>query len=270
MDINKINIISGLIRQLVFAKKLVNKYINKKARKNKVHIFHIGRCGSTVLSKILNQHSKVLSVGEIFEKYKDNKCNQKFIRKTISHRENSKISRVFFFETKYLKFQHLNDECLNFKLKQYIEFLLQNGYDKQIIIHRSNYLRWLCSAKIGEKENLWHTTKKNEISKITIEVNNIVDKLSLLELFEYLDKRHSELLNELDNHDYLLLNYEKDIKDDPVKAYLKVCDFCNISPQKPEVHLKKTNPWALSDMIINYEQVENSLSGTPYEWMLYD
>jgi hypothetical protein len=66
------------------------------------------------------------------------------------------------------------------------------------------------------------------------------------------------------------LTYEKDIQNDPVKAYQQVCDFLGIKSRNVTVELSRTNPFVANEMIENFDEVESVLNGTNYEWMLYE
>jgi len=57
---------------------------------------------------------------------------------------------------------------------------------------------------------------------------------------------------------------------DPMDAYRKVCEFLRIDCQTAQPSYGKVNPFELAEMVRNYEEVVDALSGTSFEWMLYD
>ena len=67
----------------------------------------------------------------------------------------------------------------------------------------------------------------------------------------------------------LCLTYEDDIATGPEIGYRRICDFTGIGDHPVTVHFEKTNPFSLSEVLINYPQVERALRGTDFEWMLY-
>ena len=66
------------------------------------------------------------------------------------------------------------------------------------------------------------------------------------------------------------LVYEEDIEKSPLTAYHKVCNYLKIEEQNPEINLKKDNIYKLNEVIENFDELENYLKNTKYEWMLYE
>ena len=98
-----------------------------------------------------------------------------------------------------------------------------------------------------------------------------LDSKPLIKYLEDYDKQFNELNQLLDNKKNLLkLYYEDDIQIDPKLAYIKICTFLGVSPMKLDVPLKRTNPYQIESMVINFSELEVYLKNSPYEWMLYD
>ena len=68
----------------------------------------------------------------------------------------------------------------------------------------------------------------------------------------------------------LRLNYESDILADPRVAHQMVLDHLNLDPHPVDVRLQRLNPFALSEVIENFAEVEEALESTPHAWMLDD
>lgn len=66
------------------------------------------------------------------------------------------------------------------------------------------------------------------------------------------------------------MTYEDDISKDPLVGYKRICQFLGAGLEKVSIRFGKTNPFKLSDIIINFEEVERILRGSPFEWMLYE
>jgi hypothetical protein len=111
------------------------------------------------------------------------------------------------------------------------------------------------------------------LKSVKVNIENVQIDFDSKPLLDYLidyDKHFSELETLLEGKCLLKLSYEEDIEKDPKIAYSRVCEFMNIPRQDVSVNLSKTNPFPLKDMIENFDEVKNTLSGTPYEWMLSD
>ena len=253
--------------------------INDRYRKKRVAMFHIGRCGSTVLGMMLNKNSHISWGGEVFHRFMNierefvGKADQ-FVAHEIGWSGSASVSRIFGFETKFLPSQHLAGRCIDLTLPEYISCLSAMGFEDFIVLHRRNYLRRTISAEIGRKKQLWHTKKKTarpqriELNLSSIKTGETQDHL--LDLFRCIEKNYNDLSKLLSDDNTLYLTYEEDIMDDPEIAYNKVCAFLNIPAQKTEVQIVRTNPYAYEEMIVNFDEVEALLKDTEFEWMLSD
>ena len=66
----------------------------------------------------------------------------------------------------------------------------------------------------------------------------------------------------------LQLTYEEHISIDPTVGYRAVCDFLGLQAPPVVMRLRKTNPFPLQDIVQNWDEVVDALSGTEYAWML--
>jgi LPS sulfotransferase NodH len=261
---------------VVHVQSSINKMSNIYFRKKKVAMFHTGRCGSTVLCRMLNAHSKVFWADEIFEKVMRPDANgfaDDFMNKTINLSSNRRVSHIYGFETKYLPQQHLSDKCLNITIGNYITSLRTLGFSYFIVLHRKNYLRRAISVQVGRERGKWHSKERSmSPTKIHIDINSFqtgVRREPLLELFACMDESYDLLRHSLSSNS-LFITYEDDIQNDPLSAYGKVCEFLDLENEKPKIDLHKTNPFSYEQMISNFEEVEAVLKGTKYSWMLDD
>ena len=240
-------------------------------------MFHIGRCGSTVLGNMLNAHSKVFWGNEIFAKFMRNEkkeIKKGFVEHTIEQSRQSRVSLIYGFETKYLPQQQLSHKCINMDLKDYIALLRKLNFRKFIVIHRKNYLRRAISAKVGMQTKKWHSRREVTFpEKISIDMNSFttgVIQEPILELFRCIDENYKRLNALLSHDDTMYLTYENDILKDPRVAYKKTCDFFGIKDESPKINFYRTNPFRYEDIVINFGEVANILKGTKYSWMLDD
>lgn len=108
------------------------------------------------------------------------------------------------------------------------------------------------------------------IKKVNIDVNNFQTGeviQPLLELFKSMENNF-KFLRELLPDNSLIITYENDVLKNPKHAYKKVCDFLSLKDENVKVEYKRTNPFPLKELIINYEEISELLKGTKYDWML--
>jgi len=250
------------------------------ATDNNIVMIHIGRSGSTVLSDMLHQHSKITWDGEIYEKIISNyeKKNGPVQSKDISIRPYRLIEERMINNPKFcygfeLKFYHL--DFVKVALKEYIDTINQLGFSKIIILKRKNFLRKIVSSLIARKTGVWfksanNKSKNTESKKIFLDVNSIkIDRMeeSLIYFLNLYDSNFRELFKLTLNLDYLSLEYETDIQSNPYDGYQKVINYLNLDDDEPLVRLTRTNPESLDLIIENYEEVKKYLGGTKYSWM---
>jgi len=256
-------------------KAAIKSYLNKIIRVEKVAMLHPGRCGSTVLGSMMNQNAKIFWCGEPFERLmeKDRALSKPEVIQIIKDSEAAKISRIFSFATKYPRDMHLSKDCINLEIPEYVNLLKGLGYNKFIVIDRSNHLKRAISMENGRISNQWHTTAEvKEVRKVMIDPSRLMVGfdyfLPLTEYFELLDREHMQVMHEVNQLDYLCLNYERDIETDPLKAYKSVSQFLNLEYTPPLIKLKKTNPFPVKQTLSNFEEIEGALKNTSYSWML--
>jgi Sulfotransferase domain len=232
-------------------------------RPGNIIMFHMGRCGSSVLGDLLNQHSKVYWDGEIYCQYIRNWRKQR--------QETPNISTV---NLKPEALQLLKDRMImagsNF-------YGCEVNFNKFIVLIRRNFLRSIISNRVMHetpvKQTHIRSEDKTQIKKVVIDVNSIGYNGYKKNLYEHLEEHESNYKNLsilLANKQVLQLSYEDHISENPKSSYHEVCHFLDIKPKDNFVRLRKTNPFKISEMIINFGEVEKYLCETQFEWMLYD
>jgi len=258
------------------SKQIVKSVINNVIRKNKIAMLHPGRCGSTVVGSLLNQHPSFYWSGEPFEKLMGTgPLDEDTVIRIIKEREQDKISKAYSFATKYPSGMHLSNTCINKNIEDYIKLLNDLGYSKFILITRSNHLKRVVSILKGRQTGEWHTNEKqNKAKAVEVPIHEfdfgLNEKGSIIEYFKIMDNETKLIKDCIGGKPLLHIEYESDIENGPIKAYRKICEFVKIKPLSPEVKLKKTNPFPLKEMIVNFDEVKEYLLGTPYAWMLDD
>lgn len=260
---------------------ILNNITNANTRKNYVAMLHTGRCGSTVLGNMMEEHSQIFWRSEIFERFMNDTCEsskfkhkEHFVHKVVRDCSNQQASKIYGFETKYLPQQHLCSTNIGMDIKSYLSCLHQIGFNKFILLYRKNYLRQVISVQVGRITKQWHTiTKREAPTKVTIDLKSFqigCVTLPLLDLFDSYDKNFELAKQLLSEYGFILLVYEDDILPDPNIAYLKVTQYLNVDNEFPAVNLTRSNPFKISDMVSNFSELRQLLDPTQYKWMLYD
>lgn len=238
--------------------------------------FHVGRCGSTVLGDLLDQHSQVEWDGEIF--HGDGRLQEHLARygtddpmDIIDVRRGLSKGDVYALEVKPLWATQLGN--INIPLDRFVGALQDGPATDFLILERKNYLRRLLSVVTGRERGVWHHRPDDEPEKIRVElpmdcVREGAEVRTVREWFELYDDVYGYLCDHLPGADTLRLTFEEDIRSDPTVAYRRVCEFLDLEVQQTKIRYDRTNTWPLEDMLDNYSTVASELDDTPWEWML--
>ncbi|HPK05233.1 MAG TPA: hypothetical protein PK908_05000 [Bacteroidales bacterium] len=243
---------------------------------NDVVMFHIGRCGSTLLSNILGQHSLIESRGEIFIPFMKQKAKGETvptIDDILLNQKGIKQKNIQLFELKFLAEQHLS--LYNLEIEEFIETCFNYGYNRFIVLERKNYLRRMISHCVSQESNIFHVNQNQEIklTKIELNLSNIkvgIKSHSLIDWLKIISDSYEKIRLTLSNYDFCDIVYEDDLLKDASIGYNKVCNYLNITPESINITTKRINPFRLQDILINYKEVDNYLHNTIFEWMLYE
>ena len=246
-----------------------------------VAMFHVGRCGSTVVSTLLDQHPDLYWAFELYEpffkQWRVKNAGAEVVGKMpadaidILRKSNRQaIHHSYGFEMKPYHFR-----LVDYEQEEFLQHLDTMGFTHYIIMDRKNRLRKIVSSIIAHQKGSYHNDSETRARLKTVYVS--VDKVEIdfdsKPLLDYLrdyDRQFNELEFALKRKRLLKLTYEDDIQNDPTIAYSRICEFLDIDRKSVSVNLSKTNPFLVRDMIENLEEVKEVLTGTPYEWMLDD
>jgi LPS sulfotransferase NodH len=186
-----------------------------------------------------------------------------------------KSSRQAIYHSYGFEMKPYHFRLIGYAQEDFLQHLEVMGFTHYVILDRKNRLRKIISSIIAHQKGSYHNYGETRARLKSVYVN--LDKVEIdfdsKPLLDYLrdyDNQFSILESSLKNKRLLKLTYEDDIQDDPEKAYSRICEFLDIERKPVSVNLSKTNPFPLRDMIDNLGELENVLSGTPYEWMLND
>lgn len=239
-------------------------------------MFHLGRCGSTVLGQMLNQHPQIHWAGEIFEDYKTGRLPraERMIPPmwTLRGQMARCAEPIFGLETVIIPGQELGP-TLNQSLAEHVQALQALGYKHFIELRRENHLRKVVSGHVGKQRGKFHRRVGEPVELQTVRVE--VDRgpftrtvAPLLERFQMFEAAYARVRELVPGETLLSLAYERDIAPDPHIAYRKVCAFLALPDHPVEITHARSNPFPLRDVIENWSEVEDALAGTEYEWML--
>lgn len=178
--------------------------------------------------------------------------------------------RIYLFE---MKFFHAG--VIGMKFEDFVHTLFEEGFRWFIVLKRRNFLRKVISSRIAFQSRTWHLPKEERVkhTRLTLDPDNVPIDLMSQPLVAFLQsyQRDFEKLDALlAGRLVLRLTYEEDIQDDPLVAYGRVCDFLGIERRPAVVRYGKTTPFPLKEILVNYAEIDRSLAGTPFHWMLED
>ena len=229
-------------------------------------IWHSGRCGSTVLASMLKQHPKIYCAEELLETY--SKSYESWADKSggwsggkwrIRRSMQKGGTKVSGFE---MKIWHLHR--LRVSVSEAMNFLRGINFNRHIVLERQNYLRVIVSGHILRKTSRSHIKLDEStpnLSKVYINLEELDSSICKFSDF------YTELKMLL-GQDCLWLLYEKDILEEPNIAFRKVTDFLGLEPLTATVRLRRTNPYPLQEIILNFDEISAHLKDTTHEWML--
>jgi hypothetical protein len=246
-----------------------------------VAMFHIGRCGSTVLADLLQQNRRICWAGEPYQAYCDRLESKGIAPAPNSLRGESPFAllrqHMRFSGARYYGFavKFYNLRCYGVKLPVFVDEIEKFGVDRFILLERRNYLRKVVSSVVAEKIGKYHLRigSNPELVRVKIEIDELDLDYDRKPLLDHLrgfqdDISNFELL--MDERPFLKLTYEDDIMDDPVKTSVRVSKFLGVPPITGTIRYHRSTPFPLRDIILNVPEVEAALAGTEFAWMLKD
>lgn len=234
-------------------------------------VFHMGRCGSTVLSNQLLQHPSIgwgdeaLQPQRMIRLYGEDYVKTHNVFDVLRTDLAEAKSAVFGFEA-----QPYQVEPFGVRMPDFIRGVEELGVDHFIVLERKNYIRVIVSVMISQRANTWHKQKgdKSSLQQVELNLENLFgDDMTMLEYLELYERTHQEALDLVQGKNYLHVTYEDHIAEDPRVAYQNVCAFLGLDAHPAEVRLKKFNPFGLDEIIVNHAEVAELVEGTRFEWM---
>jgi len=250
--------------------------IKPHLRSANVICFHGGRVGSTVLGNQLNQHPRISWRGEVFwadaKRRSEATDHHTFVPiddpKRVLRRESHRAAmRIFGAEIKYTDL-----EMYDFPLPQLLPWLKRNAITHFIVQRRRNVLRQFVSGSIVARSKRWRQLQDQSPTLTRFHLDPIAADRFGNTLREALDKSiqlDEDARMHLEGERLLELTYEEDIEADPRIGYHKACDFLGVERAPVIINDSRMNPYQLSEILENFEEIARYLEDTPYAWMVH-
>ena len=258
----------------------IRKRAYRKDRTHNVLTLHFGRAGSTVLGRLLNQHPAIDWAGERLagmRKARDGtERNPKFALDSYLPRIERRMwrKRAAVFGMEFKPAQCCRTQYEKADLERFVRDMSGLGMNAFLVLERRNKLRVIVS-KLSRRANFVRhasssPTEPTRVHLPVLEVGMAGGIRPHLETFEFMDLvvRNAEQVARDSGVNVVRLCYEDDILTDPRAGYRKLLAMFGLPLVEVEVDLSRTNPFPLSDLLENYDEVADVLSGTRFQWML--
>ena len=248
-----------------------------------VATWHEGRCGSSVLGALLNQHSQIQAANEIFSRYMPRRWGDKPVPAIpdVLHQAMATASKpVLQIEIKSLRAQN-RSLYPGLTLEDWLDQLFAHGFQRQVILHRRNGLRRLVSHLMAQRSGVFVQSAAEPLAErppLLIDTATIQEGAETHDLVHWLDlyaTTHQQLVEALERFCVaqglpapLELVYEESLEADPQVAYRELCTWLELEPEPVTLLHRRINPEPLPQLIANWEEICSLIEPTPYAWML--
>jgi hypothetical protein len=250
----------------------------KRKPSNILLLIHSGRCGSTVIGRILDHQKSIYWDGEILTKISLNdsrRAKKVFsdpsLRRSIYRRRFSRSNgKPFGFEMKYSQFGFANSGLA----KELA--LLPEGIPVTLVhLDRENPVRRLLSSCLANRTGEYHGTFTDR-AQFRVDINDPGGwGASFLEL---LDENENPRLRVLQEASTLIdgsithLSYEKDVESNPSRAAETIFRLMHSGDefQPVEVRRRDMHRKPLNELVVNFQELEKHLENTNFKKYLYE
>ena len=267
-----------ILKKLMAPGRFLSGLVFSRWRPCNVAAFHLGRSGSRLLGDLLKQNPNIVWDGELLSPGRLDGIAGRWpllprsplavlrLRMALAGK------RCYGFET-----QPPQVEYLDITLHEYIEKLEKLQFHHFLLLERKNHLRRIVSMLVARENSQWHlhpgevappTRIELDVDGLQLNRGRDTQARSLVEQLEREQQTIDALERTLRSRSFLYLSYEDDLETRPQVAYERVCEFINVPAHPVQVRFAKTNPRKLSEIVVNFSQVERALNGTAFQWML--
>lgn len=225
--------------------------------KTKFVILTNPRTGSEYLVKLLQRHSSIFCLGEIFSEGPDGMVwnNSEFKKQQMPFEyledEFSKTDKKI---CGYKQISYWLGNSNFQKVKDFIVESFREGY-KFIFITREDLLKGYVSFMIMMEQRYGHISNVSTEKK-RIHINPQIAYMTLRKWISF-NKKAKEVFEEF-GISYLDLVYEMDFNEDKTVKQ-KVFDFLGVENESIDDPLKPTNPYPIEELVVNYDELNKYL-----------
>lgn len=142
------------------------------------------------------------------------------------------------------------------------DLLSQLNNIRFIHIRRVNKLRTIVSYEIAKRTNKWLSYNKYKnldgLNRIRMPIANIISELNAISNYE-------SLINRIIDSDNMIEVFYEDLLTDPISNFNKVGNYISIDNIRPDlIRINRQNPQPLSQLVVNYDEVQTVLADTEY------
>ncbi|ALJ00010.1 sulfotransferase [Rufibacter tibetensis] len=215
------------------------------------------RTGSTLLHTYLNSHTRILSIDEFLHP-----------ANTITFTPDQTLE---YLHTTGLKKYSGLIQALGFKLfyewqgERYTpmwDLFRQDPALKIIHLKRRNHLRSLVSLRIALKNKKWskgvYEAGESAYSKAVL-----LSQEECLQHFKAMEEEEKQFDMFFEKQHKIELFYE-DLVKNPEKELARVQTFLGVKQHRLETLLSRQNPEALSELVVNFQELEYAFRGTKW------
>lgn len=248
-----------------------------------------GRSGSNHLANTLNLHPNLVNYGEVLGPWtlphRLYRLSRTFIDSTTAeYLDYVYSSGIFYYAAQlYSALSHVRKakrprlkrlrNILGIGIKDFFthfqgdtlarDFLVRNDDIAIIRLWRENLLRRYLSLVSMQKSNIVATERAVPHAKITVNVDDMLDSLRMMEQQRLAE---ANFLAELRGHRLLSLRYEDYFAShESIASYnQQIFAFLGVGPMRDQSHHKKILPLEFAEVIRNYDEFKAGLSRTHY------
>lgn len=245
-------------------------------------ILHIGRCGSTALSRMLGRTPGVLNGREPLNPRHTRTFERWLLGISSPGLEAMRREARLAGARQYVGSLTFGQLCGHDLLEagETLAALEERGVHRFVILERRNSLRVLVSFLIARETEDWHLTKGDgprPPRQVRLKVGGEPypefapqvpdDAPDLKRIFTSWSRWYQDLRREAPAAQVLDLSYEDDVLPDLNATYRRTCAFLGVEAAPIQPDLRRTNPQPLSQLVTNLDEVREDLAGTPFAWM---
>lgn len=241
-----------------------------------VAMFHVGRCGSSVLAELLAQDASMYWDAKLHRKAKflyGERFKVMDQRRWLKRQFRQSGSQYYGFEFKCLDNQY--PAIAGITLGQFLDDCRAIGVTHYILLVRRNTLRHVVSHYLSIQRGSWHLAKGRKAEQVTVDLD--LDNITtgsgagcdIVDYFEQVDAAHNLVRQRIAPEHLLELSYEVDIdQEGPAFAYARISDFLGVGCSSVSIEHVKTNPLSIKQAVRNYDDLARRLERSRFAWML--